>query len=112
MGSAPFTARVLPGTSATTIALSGELDMATVPILQESLTRTEADGVAAIVIDLVELTFIDSTALHVFVTARERAEANGRQLLLFGVRPELRRLFALTRTEFLLESENIAGHSS
>jgi anti-sigma B factor antagonist len=81
MGSASFTARVLPGTNATTIALSGELDMATVPILQETLVRTEADGVAAIVIDLVELTFIESSALHALVAARERAEAKGCQLV-------------------------------
>jgi anti-sigma B factor antagonist len=112
MGSAPFTARVEPGTSATTIALSGELDMATVPILEEHLVRAEADGVAAIVIDLVEVTFIESVGLHAFVAARERAEANGRQLLLFGVKPELRRVFELTRTEFLLESESIAVPSS
>jgi anti-sigma B factor antagonist len=108
MGFAPFTARVLPGASATTIALSGELDMATVPILEEHLVRAEADGVAAIVIDLVEVTFIESVGLHAFVAARKRAEANGRQLFLFGVKPELRRVFELTRTEFLLESENIA----
>jgi anti-sigma B factor antagonist len=108
MGSAPFTARVLPGTSVTTIALSGELDMATVPILEEHLVRVEADGVEAIVIDLVELTFIESVGLHAFLAAREPAEANGHQLFLFGVKPELRRVFELTRTEFLLESENIA----
>jgi anti-sigma B factor antagonist len=108
MGSPPFTARVEPGTNATTIALSGELDMATVPILEEHLVRAEADGVAAIVIDLVEVTFIESVGLHAFVAARERAEANGRRLLLFGVKPELRRVFELTRTEFLLESESVA----
>ena len=108
MGSTSFTARVLPGTSATTIALSGELDLATLPILQETLIRTEADGVTAIVIDLVELTFIESSALHALVAARERAEATGCQLLLFGAKPEVRRVFELTGQGSLLESLNIA----
>ena len=112
MGFAPFTARVLPGTSVTTIALSGELDMATVPILEEHLGRVEADGAEAIVIDLLEVSFIESVGHHAFLAARERAEANGHQLFLFGVRPELRRVFELTRTEFLLMSETIAGLSS
>lgn len=108
MGFAPFTARVEPGSSATTIALSGELDMETVPILEEHLVRAEADGVAAIVIDLVELTFIESVGLRAFLAARERAEANGRQLLLFGAKPQVRRVFELTGKESLLESGNIA----
>ena len=108
MGSAPFTARVLPGTSATTIALSGDLDMATVPLLQETLVRTEADGVAALMIDLVEVTFVDSSALHAFAAARERAVASGCQLLLFGAKPQIRRVFELTGSVSLLEGEDIA----
>jgi anti-anti-sigma factor len=108
MGFAPFTARVEPGSSATTIALSGELDLETVPILEERLVQVEADGVAAIVIDLVELTFIESEGLRAFLAARERAEANGRQLLLFGAEPQVRRVFELTGKESLLEAENIA----
>jgi anti-anti-sigma factor len=108
MGFAPFTARVEPGTSATTIALSGELDMATVPILEEHLVQAESGGVAAIVIDLVDLTFIDSVGLRAFLAARERAEANGRQLLMFGAKPQVRRVFEITGKESLLESENIA----
>lgn len=107
MGSAPFTARVSPGTSATTIALSGELDISTVPILQETLVRAEADGVAAIVIDLVDLTLIESSALQAFVAAHERAEATGCQLLVFGAKPDVRRVFELTGQASLLERLNV-----
>ena len=108
MGSSSFTARVVPGTSATTIALYGELDMATLPILEEHLVQVEADGAAAIVIDLVELTFIDSVGLRAFLSARERAEANSRKLVVLGTKPELRRVFELAGVESLLESEDIA----
>lgn len=109
MGFASFTARVEPGNSATTIALSGELDMSTVPILEEHLERIEAEGVKAIVVDLVELTFMESLGVHAFVTARKRADANGRQLLLVGAKPTVRRVFELTGTDSLLTSENIAA---
>ena len=106
MGSAPFTAHVESGRSVATIALSGELDLRTAPILEESLVRVEADGVTAIVVDLVELTFIESTGLRALITARERAFASGRQLLLFGAKPNVRRVFEVTGTEFLLEGED------
>jgi anti-sigma B factor antagonist len=106
MGFAPFTARVLPGTSATTIALSGELDVSTIPILEEHLVSVEADGVTAIVVDLVELTFIESLGVRALVAARERAFANGRQLVLFGAKANVRRVFELTGTDFLLEGED------
>ena len=108
MGSAPFTARVLPGTVETTIALSGELDMATVPILEEHLVRIEADGVTSIVIDLVELTFIESVGVRACLSARKRAKQNSRELLFLGAKPELRRVFELAGAESLLESKNIA----
>ena len=90
MGSAPFTARVEPGPRATTIALGGELDMATAPILEEHLVRAEADGVVAILIDLRELTFMDTTGLHAFLAARSRAEGKGRTLLLVGAKEPVR----------------------
>ncbi len=108
MGSVPFTARVLPGTLETTIALSGELDIATAPILEEHLVRLEADGVTSIVIDLVEVTFIESAGLRACVDAGKRAKQNSRELRVFRARPELRRVFGLVGAESLLESKKIA----
>lgn len=108
MGFEVFTAQVESGGGATKIALSGELDLETVPILEEYLGRAEAQAVAAIVIDLRELTFMESVGLRAFLAARERAEANGRQLLLVGAKEPVRRVFELTGQESLLMSESIA----
>ncbi len=58
MGLMPFTARMELGRSAATIALSGELDMAAAPILEEHLVRAEPDGAAAILIDGRDPTFV------------------------------------------------------
>jgi anti-sigma B factor antagonist len=109
MGFTPFTARIEPGRSATTIALGGELDMATAPLLEERLVRAESDGPKAILIDLRELTFMDSTGLHAFVSARNRAETNGRQLHLIGAIAPVRCMFELIDQGFLLNDENVAS---
>lgn len=85
------------------IALCGELDMATLPDLEGHLAPFESNGVSAIMLDLGELTFIDSTGLHALVREKERARAHGQQLILVGARPSARRLFELTCTEYLLD---------
>jgi anti-anti-sigma factor len=85
------------------IALSGELDLATVPALHEALTHAEATDASRIVLDLQDLTFMDSMGLTAFLRARKRAELNGHQLILRSVGPFARRLFNITKTEFLEE---------
>lgn len=107
MGSEPqFTAQINSRNGVASIALRGELDLATVPDLEGHLAPLESGGVSAIMLDLRELTFIDSVALHSLIRARERAETNGRQLILVGARPTARRLFELTCTEYLLDDRD------
>jgi anti-anti-sigma factor len=73
-----------PSQGVVTIALSGDLDMATVRILRGTLAPFEANGVSTIILDLQDLTFIDSTGLHAFLEARNRAMSNGQRLLVRG----------------------------
>jgi anti-sigma B factor antagonist len=98
-----FEARSQEKHGVATIALSGELDMATAPILSDNLAPFEGNGVSTIVLDLHDLTFIDSTGLLAFLEARRRAMSNGHRLLLSGAGPAARRLFELTGTQFLLD---------
>ena len=98
----PFEARSQEKDGVVTIALSGELDMATAPMLSDNLAPFEGNGVSTIILDLQDLTFIDSTGMHVFLEARRRAMSNGHRLLLSGAGPAARRLFDLTGTQFLL----------
>ena len=110
MGSEPqFTAQINSRNGVASIALRGELDQATVSDLEGHLAPFESDGVSAIMLDLRELTFIDSVALHSLVRARERAQTNGQQLILVGARPTARRLFELTSTEYLLDDRETVG---
>lgn len=108
MGSAPaFTSQVEWRDSVALVALSGDLDLATAPLLEGCLGPVEADGPASIMVDLRDLMFIDSTGLGVLLRARARAEMNGHQLLVVGASPAARRLFELTGTQFLVDQEAV-----
>ena len=102
---APLTVRVESGDGSATIALNGELDMATVPVLEDHLAQVEAGEVAEIKLDLREVTFLDSTALNAFIAARERAKEHGRRLILVGIGPPARRLLEITDTQYLLHGD-------
>ena len=91
------------------IALRGELDLGTVQILEIALAPIETDGFSAIVLDLRELGFIDSSGLHAVFRAAQRAEASGKRLILMGARPSARRVFELTGTEHLLNDQAAMG---
>jgi anti-sigma B factor antagonist len=104
-----FETRVEGHDGVAVMALSGELDMAAAPILRENLARLEDRGAATIMLDLGEVTFIDSTGVHEFVEARSRAQDNGHRLRLSGASPAARRLFELTGTRFLLDEQRVPG---
>ena len=103
-----LTTRIDARNGVTSIALVGELDMATAPILNDQLTVTEQDGSKAIVLDLRDLSFMDSSGLHELVQAYRRSETNGHRLLVVGANPSTRRLCELTGTEFLLDAKGTA----
>ena len=77
------------------IAVSGELDLASSPALQEELDRVSADS-ELLIIDLRELDFMDSTGLSVLVRAHQRAEEQGRRLAMVKGPQQVQRLLSLT----------------
>ena len=90
------------------IAICGELDMATAPRLDGFLAPYEDDGVSAIILDLRKLTFIDSFGLRALLRAHDRAETDLHRLILVGANATARRLFEITRNEFLLDDPDTA----
>ena len=103
-----LTTRIDARNGVTSIALLGELDMATVPILNDQLTALERSGAMAILLDLRELRFIDSSGLHALLRAHKRFETTGHRFLLVGASPIARRLCEITGTEFLLDAKGTA----
>jgi anti-sigma B factor antagonist len=62
------------------LTIRGELDMATVPALRRRLTAI-TEATARIVLDLTGVSFMDSTALAVFVRAKARLGNDARIVL-------------------------------
>jgi anti-sigma B factor antagonist len=79
------------------VVLRGEHDEYTALKLQLALAGLLEEG-RAVVVDLTETTFVDSTVVGVLLAAREQAEARGTKLLLVmdeATGPAVRRLFDL-----------------
>jgi anti-anti-sigma factor len=81
------------------IVPSGELDMSTAGELEDAVREAEATAAKRIVIDLGEVTFMDSTGLKVLLEAAARSQANSNRLRLIRGPRRVQRVFALTKTE-------------
>jgi anti-sigma B factor antagonist len=77
------------------VAVAGEVDIATVTRLRESLFGLTASG-RTLVVDLDQVSFIDSSGLAALVGAARRAAAHGASLQVVCARPQTRQLFRLT----------------
>jgi anti-anti-sigma factor len=85
------------------LRLSGEFDLAAVPEFDAEMAAAEADGPAAIVVDLTALTFMDSSGLRALVTADDRVRAAHRRLAIVPGPPAVRRVFEITQLEGRLD---------
>ena len=105
----PFTVRVEARNGVARMALAGELDMVTAPVLNDELARAEQESVRTIMLDLRDLTFIDSSGLYVCIQARQRSDLNGHRFLIVGASPFTRRVFEVSGTKFLLDDADATG---
>jgi anti-anti-sigma factor len=92
---APLDVRRVDHPLGVVLTLGGELDLATVPVLQEQLDDAMR-GKAAVVIDLSRLKFIDSSGLDLLVRAERHQRDSGAQLVLVRGPRAVHRVFALT----------------
>jgi anti-anti-sigma factor len=67
------------------LTVTGELDIATVPRVEEAVATVLAQGARNVIVDLSRLAFVDSSGLRMFITLNDRAPAEGWSLGL--VRP-------------------------
>ena len=66
------------GPEGAVVAVTGELDMLTVPALREELNAVIEGGIRRVVLDLTDVSFIDSVSLAAIVTTRRRLGEGGR----------------------------------
>jgi len=91
----PFGVRVVHHESHTVVRVVGEIDLATAPQLRSSLDDLIADADGAILLDLAEVTYIDSTGLCAVLTAEAELNHQGRDLRVVKASVQVRRLFEL-----------------
>ncbi|WP_456551153.1 STAS domain-containing protein [Blastococcus sp. SYSU D00813] len=73
------------------VAVTGEVDCSTAPRLTSCIDSLLAAAPRELVVDLTEVTFLDSAGLHALVTAHARAERTGTRLrVLVATRAALR----------------------
>jgi anti-anti-sigma factor len=73
------------------VAARGEADLFSAPTLWNTIEKLFDDGVRTIVVDFADVTFVDSTALGVLVSATQLLQGDGGKLYLTGGRGVLRR---------------------
>jgi anti-anti-sigma factor len=84
------------------LALEGELDLATAYALEERLGQLEDNGSTHLEVDLAGLAFIDSTGLRVLLQANARAHERGHELTLRPARETVQQVFEITGAQEVL----------
>lgn len=100
-------ARSDPGLGVVGVRLTGELDLATAPLLKRTLHEARVDA-SLVVLDLRELTFIDCSGVRVIVNAALHARRDGHRLIAVPGPPQVDRLFTLTGAADIVETAAVA----
>jgi anti-sigma B factor antagonist len=81
----------------TVVKISGEIDVFTSPRLREMLLDIIDSGASHLVVDLSEVTFLDSTGLGVLVGIYHRLRARDGSMSFMGANDRVRRVFHVTQ---------------
>jgi anti-sigma B factor antagonist len=97
------------GPDAGWVLVTGELDIATTPLLEQTLR--DLGQTHLVVLDLRRVSFMDSSGLHAIVDASIRARNAGRRLVVLRGPAGVDHMFALTGTEDDVEVVGISPAS-
>jgi anti-sigma B factor antagonist len=78
------------------LAVRGEIDVASAPELHASLSDLIRQGSEIVMVDLSEVSFIDSSGLGALVGAEKEMRGAGHELRLVVTQPQIMRLLELT----------------
>jgi anti-anti-sigma factor len=78
------------------LVLEGEFDLAAVPSLREQIEAARELAPRGVVLDLAEVTFVDSSGLRELLRARTASREAGKGFALAAPQPPVIRLFELT----------------
>jgi anti-anti-sigma factor len=87
------------------VAVSGELDLSKAPELLDAIAALGDAGTNAVVIDLSELTFIDSSGISALIKAGRETRARGGSVVVAAPTVNVRRVFEIVRLADVLSLE-------
>src|SRR4051812_15543596 len=96
MGPVLFSVTVVPEPSRVRVAVSGDLDLATMPALTGELDTLLHAGFPDVVVDLARVEFVDSTGLRGLLRSGQRALACGARFEVVGGGLAVRRALEVT----------------
>lgn len=94
------------------IALAGELDLTSVGLLEEEMTKALAADAPAVVLDLSELQFIDSTGIHLLLRLQAHSAENDNRLRMIRGTAQVQRVLELTGADRMLPFLGVEPGSS
>ena len=97
-----FGIEVVRNGGSTRIAPTGELDIATTPALEHAIAEATGEPGATLVLDLRELTFMDSTGLRTLAQTNARAEPGGFSLAIIRGPRQIERVLEISGLGALL----------
>lgn len=90
------------------VTVAGEVDLGTAPRLAEVLAQFTTGSV---MVDLTDVTFLDSSGLNALVAAHRHIERRHETLTILGADDAVRRLFELTSLDTVLHLDGQRPHS-
>ncbi|MDY5060831.1 anti-sigma factor antagonist [Staphylococcus simulans] len=78
------------------IKVGGELDVYTVPELEQVLTPIKQEGTHDVYVNLTNVSYMDSTGLGLFVGTLKALNQNDKELYIIGASERISRLFEIT----------------
>ena len=84
------------GSATCVLSLTGDIDSVSVPDVREAIESAVSDGCTAVVLDLAEVEYIDSSALGLLVWADHRLQPVNGTLLLAGAGHDVGRILELS----------------
>jgi anti-sigma B factor antagonist len=94
------------------VSVSGELDLSTVPRLEEMIDLAMAQGARSILLDLGKVTFLDSTGLRSILHLADRLEAGDGGLTCVGLSAAAERVLELKGVLEKLKADPAEAHLS
>ena len=87
----------------TVVHLGGEIDVYTAPLVREKLDEQIQGGRTRLVVDLTDVTFLDSTGLGVLVGRLKLARTRGGSMRLVGKDDRVLKVFSITCLDKVFE---------